>query len=171
MEYSPSTQCPTHNKPLLFICCLTKCGLPITVCSACKHEHLQHEDKLMPYETFVPGVFKQLKIHNSLDIETLRSNDALVCELNQFRKLFADREKSLLALLMRKLEEEKQDAIRKINSEKEREKAGVVKYFDKMSGKGLIQYRLLFSSQKGLQNLYRSYKQYCEISDISCHIK
>lgn len=104
MEYSSKTQCPTHNKSLLFICCLTKCELPITVCSICKPQHSQHEDKLMTFETFVPGVFKQLKIHNSLDIETLKSNDALVCQLNQFRKLFADRERNLLALLMKKLE-------------------------------------------------------------------
>ena len=39
-----------------------------------------------------------------------------------------------------------------------------------MAENGLLNYRITFSSHKGLQTLYRSYSEYCKESNIQSHI-
>ena len=70
---------------------------------------------------------------NARDVEVLKENDFLGYELNKFRKMFEDREGSLVSGLIQKFQEEKNETLRKVKREKEKSNSNIISYFDKMT--------------------------------------
>lgn len=54
------------------------------------------------YEDIVPAILRMMNSQNARDVEVLKENDFLGYELNKFRKMFEDREGSLVSGLIKK---------------------------------------------------------------------
>lgn len=57
---------------------------------------------MVSYDDIVPAILRMMNSQNARDVEVLKENDFLGYELNKFRKMFEDREGSLVSGLIQK---------------------------------------------------------------------
>lgn len=74
--------------------------------------------RVLKYEEFIASVEYTMTNHNARDAEALKNNQAIMSKLKELSKTFSDKERELLTQLMKKLEEEKDEVLKKTISEK-----------------------------------------------------